>query len=189
MLEVDFRIIFYPAKQRSVLEKLPLKIPAMQNQRKSPSAPNLLGDIAVAIQMMVKAAAAGERSFCQFDVFHEAISCQGHAGTLKHAELWLQMLLESRSEHYSCVSEFLLWGQGFAPFPKLLIGNWHVKTQSLRAQVSWAAKWYRGEGKKQHKFYLCSPDRLLLQQNSSFITFFFPGIVPSVLLKGNMQIH
>lgn len=41
VLEVGFRIIFYPTKQRSVLEKPTLRISAMQSQRKSFSAPNL----------------------------------------------------------------------------------------------------------------------------------------------------
>lgn len=56
--EVGFRVIFYPTKQRSVLEKLTRRIPAMQSQRETPSAPDLFSDIAVAIQLMVKAAAA-----------------------------------------------------------------------------------------------------------------------------------
>lgn len=52
VLEVGFRIIFYPTKQRSVLEKLTLRIPAMQSGRNSASDPNLFSDIAVAIQLM-----------------------------------------------------------------------------------------------------------------------------------------
>lgn len=61
-VEVGFGVSFYPAKQSSVLEKLTLRIPARQSQRKSPSAPDLFRDIAVAIQLMAKAAAA-EKGF------------------------------------------------------------------------------------------------------------------------------
>lgn len=103
----------------------------------------------------------------------EGPSCWGHAGTLEHTELRLQKLLESLWALKLHGWVFSCGGSGFAPFPKLLTGSWHRTTQSLlmqnTSQLSCKVVPWWG---KEHKFYLCSSDRLLPQQNSSFITSF-----------------
>lgn len=150
----------------------------MQNQRKSQS--SLFSDIAVAIQLMVKAAAARRRELL-------SIWCvPWHCAAPEKGPAAGAMLAPSSTQSWDCRScwrvtlgakaawvSVLLWGSGFAPFPKLLTGSWHRTTQSLlmqnTSQLSCKVVPWWG---KEHKFYLCSSDRLLPQQNSSFITSF-----------------
>lgn len=123
VLERTSRIIFYPTKQISVLEKLTLRIPAMQNQRKSQS--SLFSDIAVAIQLMVKAAAARRRELL-------SIWCvPWHCAAPEKGPAAGAMLAPSSTQSWDCRScwrvtlgakaawvSVLLWGVRVCPFSK-----------------------------------------------------------------------